>query len=904
MVRSSTASTAGRSRRLVAGLAAPLLALGVFAAPSALACDAAPNALEGTLLVPDTIVEEGSDECSLLQTPDEIANDPTGWTPPPLPGLDRLPDDGPVVSIVDTAAQTLENPASATVTFLVTLDAPTTEDVTVTYETADGTATAPGDYEAAVDETVTVLAGTPAAPLTVGVNDDDEVEDDETFTVRLTEATLASGDDVEIDEQNDTGTGTISDDDTVAGGEDIPGIPSSGGPLVIVGPGIAQEPAEAGSTTPMEFPVIVIGPHDDPITLEYSTADDPSPVANATANSDYSPVDQRTVTIAPDAGFLAPGVPVKLLGTPGGAAPSPITVAVRGDGETAPDELPIETFLVETFLVETQTPNDDATLVGVAAEGVIVDEDLLGGGGGVPGVPGVPEIPEVGGTPEFEVSDVTVDEDDGTADFVIRRPETFVGPIDITAATADTGSATPGEDYTPKTETLSFGPDETVKTFKVPVIDEKVHDDGAETFAVVISDQTSALGVDDNGFFVPEGENAVATIRDDDPEPVFSITSIGPVREGSGAAKFSVSATRASDAPVQVSVASRDGSAKAPGDYSAVRGSLTFPANSTASRAFGVTIRNDNVVERAETFSVTISAGSVGTIGRGTAVATILDDDVLTAGSPSVATITPSGNGYWVVDGGGNVRAFGDAPSRATASAAALRADTVAIASDQTGDGLWVLDSAGGVHTRGDAPFFGSIPQRRQQGVPVGQARAVDIASTPAGDGYVILDEVGGVHTFGNAEYHGSIPGLRARGVNIGEARVTSIAIAPGGKGYVILDDHGGVFTFGDAEYHGSIPALRARGADIGQVRFTSIASTPTGDGYLILDERGGVHTFGDAPYHGSIPALRARGVNIGQANATGIELAPGGGGYWIFDTVGGVFTFGDARFHGSAFSS
>src|SRR6185437_10974373 len=77
--------------------------------------------------------------------------------------------------------------------------------VTVTYATANGTATSGGatpDYTAVAANTMTFLAGTTTLTqtITVNVNGDTTVEADETFPVN---ATIATG----------TGLGTILNDD-------------------------------------------------------------------------------------------------------------------------------------------------------------------------------------------------------------------------------------------------------------------------------------------------------------------------------------------------------------------------------------------------------------------------------------------------------------------------------------------------------------------------------------------------------------------------------------------------------------------------------------------------------------------------------------------------------------------
>ena len=89
-------------------------------------------------------------------------------------------DDLPSVTIVATTPTTTEAGSGA---FTVTRTGPTTAPLTVRYSVA-GSATAGSDYQT-LSGTVTVLAGSATAPITVVAIDDDIVESDETVVVTL-----------------------------------------------------------------------------------------------------------------------------------------------------------------------------------------------------------------------------------------------------------------------------------------------------------------------------------------------------------------------------------------------------------------------------------------------------------------------------------------------------------------------------------------------------------------------------------------------------------------------------------------------------------------------------------------------------------------------------------------------
>jgi hypothetical protein len=102
----------------------------------------------------------------------------------------------------------VEGNEATTISLHVALSAASDSPVTVSYATADGTATADVDYVAR-NGTIEIPAGATSADLEVGIIGDADMEEDETFSIRLSNpvnATLA----------NPTLLLTISDDDIAA----------------------------------------------------------------------------------------------------------------------------------------------------------------------------------------------------------------------------------------------------------------------------------------------------------------------------------------------------------------------------------------------------------------------------------------------------------------------------------------------------------------------------------------------------------------------------------------------------------------------------------------------------------------------------------------------------------------
>ena len=157
-----------------------------------------------------------------------------------------------------------------TLWFPVRLDPPSGREVTVDYATADGTATAGSDYTE-THGTLTFAAGETRKTIDVPVLEDGFPEEDETFTVTLSDATNASI-------GSGTATGRIEDDDPV---------PAS----LSIGDVSAAESSEA-----MEFPVTLTGDRAEmaTVTVDYATAD-----RTAEAGNDYTET-TGTLTFATD----------------------------------------------------------------------------------------------------------------------------------------------------------------------------------------------------------------------------------------------------------------------------------------------------------------------------------------------------------------------------------------------------------------------------------------------------------------------------------------------------------------------------------------------------------------------------------------------------------------------------
>ena len=149
---------------------------------------------------------------------------------------------------------------------------------------------------------------------------------------------------------------------------------------------------------------------------------------------------------------------------------------------------------------------------------------------------------------------------------------------------------------------------------------------------------TLSLTAPSTGYVVSTTAGALTnTITNDDVGGTFSIAATTAATEG-GAATFTVSRSDATGGPVDLTYAVTGGTADA-ADFANgfPTGTVHFDAGQT-SAIVSVATADDSVVEGDESFTVTLSAPTAGTIGTAAATGTILANDA--AGTVSVADVT------------------------------------------------------------------------------------------------------------------------------------------------------------------------------------------------------------------------------------------------------------------------
>lgn len=188
--------------------------------------------------------------------------------------------------------------------------------------------------------------------------------------------------------------------------------------------------------------------------------------------------------------------------------------------------------------------------------------------------------------------------------------------------TFDTGSATDGVDYVNLAAvSRTFNPGETVLLQAVEAIGDTAVE-GNETFELdIFGEPLNCM----------TGSNPTITILDDDAVviPTVSINSVSVVETTGGTtlASFEVAlSTPAGAGGVSVTATTSNGSAQAPGDYTANSQTVNFMSGQQV-QSFNVVVVGDNVVETDETFTVTLSNPIGATLGTPIGTGTIQNDD-------------------------------------------------------------------------------------------------------------------------------------------------------------------------------------------------------------------------------------------------------------------------------------
>ncbi len=270
---------------------------------------------------------------------------------------------------------------------------------------------------------------------------------------------------------------------------------------------------------------------------------------------------------------------------PAGQASGTLSVVVNGDTLFEASE---------NFNVTLSAPAN-ATLADGAGLGTITNDDTA---------------------PTLGIVDVSLAEgNSGTTSFVFTVTQSAISGLTTTVdfTTAD-GLATSPADYGAVSGSATIPAGATTGTITVAVSgDSTVEPD--ETFLVNLSNAVNAT--------IADGQ-ATGTILNDDGAVVINLGD-ATVTEG-GTATLTATLTSASSQTITVQFATSNGTATAGTDYTADSGTLTFTPGVTT-QSINVVTTADALDEPDETVNVTLSSATNATIGDGTGIVTITDDD-------------------------------------------------------------------------------------------------------------------------------------------------------------------------------------------------------------------------------------------------------------------------------------
>ena len=618
-----------------------------------------------TVSVRGDTVDEGANETVVLT----LSNASTGTGIGTATGTGTITDDDPKFSI-NSPSVTEGDSGSVNLEFTVTLSASSSSQYTVDYADAGtGTATSGTDYTAVTANTLTFAAGTTTQTITVSVTGD-TTDEGASETVVITLSNASAGTAI----ATASGTGTIVDND--------PNF-SINSPSVVEG--------DSGSAD-LVFTVTLSAASTSSLTVDYARTG-----GTATSGTDYTAVASNTLTFAANAttrtitvsvtgdtvdegnetvvitlsnasagtvistatgiGTITDDDPKFSINSPnvaegdGGsvnlvftvtlsaAGASPHTVGYAQTGGTATSGTDYTAVAANTLTfaagVTTRTITVSVTgdTVDEGNETVVLTLSNASSGTVITTATGTGTITD--DDPKFSINSPSVPEGDSSTTnlvFTVTLSAASTSNLSVNYATAG-GTATAGTDYTSTSGWATITAGQTSASITVSVTGDTV-DEGNETVVITLSNATAGTGI--------ATATGTGTIMDDDPK--FSIDSPTVTEADSNSVNlvFTVTLSASSSSQLTVDYASSDGStngATAGTDYTAVSGTLTFPAGTT-SRTIAVSVTGDTANELNETVVVTLSDATSGAgIATATGTGTITDNDTpnFSINSPSVA---------------------------------------------------------------------------------------------------------------------------------------------------------------------------------------------------------------------------------------------------------------------------
>ncbi len=618
-----------------------------------------------TVSVRGDTVDEGASETVVLT----LSNASTGTGIGTATGTGTITDDDPKFSI-NSPSVVEGDSGSVNLVFTVTLSASSSSQYTVDYADAGtGTADSGTDYTAVTANTLTFAAGTTAQTITVSVTGD-TTDEGASETVVITLSNASAGTRI----ATASGTGTIVDNDPkfsinspsvvegdsgsvnlvftvtlsaagasqhTVGYAQTGGTATSGTDYTAV---VANTLTFAAGTTTQTITVSVRGDTVDEgnetVVITLSNASAGTVISTATGTGTITDDDPKFSINSPsvvegDSGSVNLVFTVTL--SAAGASQHTVGYAQTGGTATSGTDYTAVTAGVLTFAAGVTTRTITVSVTGDTVdegnETVVLTLSNASSGTVITTATGTGTITD--DDPKFSINSPSVPEGDSSTTnlvFTVTLSAASTSNLSVNYATAG-GTATAGTDYTSTSGWATITAGQTSASITVSVTGDTV-DEGNETVVLTLSNATAGTGI--------ATATGTGTIMDDDPK--FSIDSPTVTEADSNSVNlvFTVTLSASSSSQLTVDYASSDGAANgatAGTDYTAVSGTLTFPAGTT-SRTITVSVTGDTANELNETVVVTLSDATSGAgIATATGTGTITDNDTpnFSINSPSVA---------------------------------------------------------------------------------------------------------------------------------------------------------------------------------------------------------------------------------------------------------------------------
>ena len=449
-----------------------------------------------------------------------------------------------------------------------------TEDLTVSYATSDGTATAGTDFTAKSGTLTFTSSAAGSQTFTVTTTEDSIDEGNgEDFTVTISSPSGGGGATPSLGTA--TVTTTITDDDEPS---DI---------TLSVSPSSVAENDSATSVT-------VTATFNDGITRTTATVVTIGTLSgSATKDTDYTVTSLASITIPANSSNGS--------GT--------ITITPTNDDVVEGDETIV---IPGTTSVSGLTVSDASITLTDHSTSLVKDSAVL------------------------SISGPTASATEGSnAVFTVSLSKAVDAQVNVAWSAPSATDAASNADLAKRSGIVTFAANSAAgatQTITIGAVDDPLSET-AEGFTVTLGNITSTLSSQVS--LKSDASSATATIAESDPITI-SITGPSSVDEGETTASYTISLSPSGVTPtasLTVSYATSNGTATAGSDYTAKSGTLTFTQTAAGPQTFTVSTTEDSIDEgTGETFSVAISnpsggGGATPTIGTSSVSTTIADDD-------------------------------------------------------------------------------------------------------------------------------------------------------------------------------------------------------------------------------------------------------------------------------------